>query len=414
MYGVDKLECIRNKKTAVNDDDSITSVDSGKDSIPLQDRVNSQLYVSRETSLGKSLWKCPLNESDVISGHLVATSKLCHRFPCHNFRSMLPPLTTEPQTKSSTWFRHVLRGVLFAALQNYSDSENQLSSSNSTIRFPEFTYCWFEQEDSKSSDADRWSFYHELKASKDNSPECWLLFTLLDDLQGTDFLFFAVQALNAVRNLMDKSWHHQFGNIISTCGEAAELDEEANDIFIPVEISKEIAFQLFYDKIKSSKLVDEVSNKVEDMALDIDNSVLWGEQVLPSKLDEEPSPTTKSLDLFAFLQVVMKTYLSHKKKQVTLLRLMFETASKGVLTDFYAEDGSIDNTGTGLVSVPQLHQILKTVWKSTTLQETTQIYREAYDVMYPPSQWNKPAPDGIDFQSFLIAAERYSLFSRYE
>ena len=68
----------------------------------------------------------------------------------------------------------------------------------------------------------------------------------------------------------------------------------------------------------------------------------------------------------------------------------------------------------GLVSVPQLYQILKTVWKSTTFQETTQIYREAYDVMYPPSQWNKPAPDGIDFQSFTIAAERYSLFSRYE
>ena len=204
------------------------------------------------------------------------------------------------------------------------------------LRFPEFTYCWFEQEDSKSSDADRWSFYHELKTSKDNNPECWLLFTLLDDLQGTDFLLFAVQALNAVRNLMDKSWHHQFSNIITMCAGATELEEEAKDIFIPVEISKEIAFQNFYsDKIKSSKLVDEVSNKVEGLAVDIDNSVLWGEQVLPSELDEEPSPTTKSLDLFAFIKIIMKTYLSHKKKQVTLIRLMFDTASKGVLTDFY-------------------------------------------------------------------------------
>ena len=415
MYGIDKIECCHTENKSANEDDSIASVDSGKDSIPLQDRVNSQLYVSRETTSGKSLWKCPLNESDVIASHLVATSKLCHRLPCHNFRSMLPPLTNEPTHRGPAWLKSVMRGVLFAALQNYSELENDCQQS-STLRFPEFTYCWFEQEDSKSADADRWSFYHELKKSKDSNPESWLLFTLLDDLQGTDFLLFAVQALNAVRNLMDKSWLHQFGNIISTCGEVTELDEESNDVFLPVEISKEIAFQLFYDKIKTSKLVDEVSNKVEEMVVDIDNSVLWGEQVLPSELDAEPSPMTESVDLFAFLQVVMKTYLSHKKKQVTLIRLMFDTAAKGVLTDFCdAQESSIDDdTGNGLVSVPQLHQILKTVWNSTTIQETTQIYREAYDAMYPPSQWNKPAPDGIDFQSFLIAAERYSLFSRYE
>lgn len=413
LYGVDKIECCHNKTTAANnkDDDSIISIDSGKDSIPLQDRVNSQLYISREMSSGKSLWKCPLSESDVIASHLVATSKLCHRLPCHNFRSLLPPLTNEPPLRGPAWLRHIMRGVLFAALQNYSDLENDCQlSNNSALRFPEFVYCWFEQEDSKSSDADRWSFYHELKTSTESNPESWLLFTLLDDLQGTDFLFFAVQVLNAVRNLMDKSWHHQFGNIISTCGEATEFDAEAKDVFLPVEISKEIAFQLFYsDSIKSSKLVDEVSNKAEVMVVDTDNSVLWGEQV--------SSPTTKSIDLFAFIKIVMTTYLSHKKKQVTLIRLMFETASKGVLTDFYdaQESSSLDDdTGTDLVNVTQLHQILKTVRKSTTLQETTQIYREAYDVMYPPSQWNKPAPDGIDFQSFLIAAERYSLFSRYE
>ena len=50
LYGVDKLESSSNK-----DDESIASVDSGKDSILLQDRVNSQLFISRESSLGKSL-----------------------------------------------------------------------------------------------------------------------------------------------------------------------------------------------------------------------------------------------------------------------------------------------------------------------------------------------------------------------
>ena len=110
--------------------------------------------------------------------------------------------------------------------------------------------------------------------------------------------------------------------------------------------------------------------------------------------------------------MIMKTYLSHKKKRVIFIRLMFETASKGVLTDFYdAQESNSSNQG-NLIRLPQLYQILQTIWKSVTLNETTLIYREAYDALYPPSQWSKPAPDGINFQSFLIAAERRSLFSR--
>jgi hypothetical protein len=45
------------------------------------------------------------------------------------------------------------------------------------------------------------------------------------------------------------------------------------------------------------------------------------------------------------------------------------------------------------------------------MEETVMIFREAYDIMYPPTQWGKPAPDGIDFQCFIIAVERLSVLS---
>ena len=65
-----------------------------------------------------------------------------------------------------------------------------------------------------------------------------------------------------------------------------------------------------------------------------------------------------------------------------------------------------------VVNVPQLHSILKTIWP-IALKDISQIYRESYDVMYPLSQWKNPAPSGINFQSFLVAAERRGWFSKY-
>ena len=434
LYGFHELKCDSTNKKRDNDDanNSIaSSVDSSNDEITLQERVDSQLYIVRETPSGQQLWKHPLSDSDAIAGHIAQNSKLMHRLPCHSFRSMLPPLISDrPPIKTPTWLTCVMRGVLFAALQSYNkNDENQLSVSNHTsrIRFPEFVYCYFaDNNDEKAADEDRWAFYHDLKLSSDHNPESWIVYTLLDDMQGKDVLLFVLQALKATKNQLGKSWEYQFGEVFSSCNQATNSISElmnamkergysldgneciSSNVWISVQISIEISYQLFYnDRIKSSKFVEEISSKLAKMAMDIENSLLFGEL-------QDDSSTTSCVDLFAFLQVVMKTYVSHKMKQLTLIRLMFETASKGVLTDFYnvQDNRSTSCYAEGLISVPQLHQILKTLWKSTTLEVTVMIYREAYDILYPPSQYCKPAPDGINFQSFLIAAERYSLFSR--
>ena len=180
---------------------------------------------------------------------------------------------------------------------------------------------------------------------------------------------------------------------------------------MPAEFCKETVYQLFYsDKIKSSEYAEELSNRVQELAFDGERSDASEEQAVKS---QEDTDADASMSLFAFLQMIMEKYVAHKKKQVTLIRLMFDTASKGVLTVFYdAPDNSNQTYKEGLISVTHLYQILKTVWNSVTMQETTLIYREAYDALYPPSQWSSPAPDGINFESFLIAAEQRSLFSR--
>ena len=447
LYGIDKLESRRKANRRKNNDegetDSITSVDSGRESIPLQDRVVSQLYISRETQSGQTIWKHPLEHSDAIANHIVAAEKTCCRLPCHSFRILLPPLLDDsPPSQSTTWLRYIMRGILFSAVQSYT------AKIPTHLRVPEFIYCWLADTDQATADKDRWAFYHGLKSSANSNPECWLLYNLLDDMQGTDFLLFVARAIKAMQQQVGKSWHHQFGQTGETITSKLELmdaikqyaysldddsDEAASsctssNVYLPTEISKEIAYQLFYsdEGIKSSMFVEEISTKVAEMATDIENSVLWGKNPGLASQDETlatttTTTTTLSVDFFAFLQVIMKTYLLHKKETMTLIRLMFDTASAkgGVLTDFYdVQDSSINVLSSNmeqeehLISVTQLYYILKTVWKSTTLEETTMVYRVAYDALYPPYQWHQSAPDGINFQSFLVAAERYSLFSR--
>lgn len=215
--------------------------------------------------------------------------------------------------------------------------------------------------------------------------------------------------METIRKQMGKSWELQFGDSGKAFCSRSQLIESscaAENIWIPVDISTELIYQLFYsDRIKSSEYVEELSRNVNEVTVDVETSLLW---------QDESEGTTQSVDLFMFLQMVMKTYRSHRKKQNTLIRLMFDTASKGVLTDFYNAPESINTqcNQEGMISLPQLFQIVQTLWPSTTLQETAQIYRDAYDVLYPPSQWNRPAPGGIDFKGFLVAAERHHLFSR--
>ena len=57
--------------------------------------------------------------------------------------------------------------------------------------------------------------------SVDSNPECWLVYNLLDDMQGEIFISFLIRALEKDQSRIDASWNLQFG-IALTCRESIE------------------------------------------------------------------------------------------------------------------------------------------------------------------------------------------------
>lgn len=416
LYGIEEHECAcitGEAEQTEEDGDDVESVESGADAVPLQRRVTSQLHVIRETGDGEILWKCPMHETGAIANHLVATSKLVHRLPCHSFRSMLPPLEGGKciPTQNPGWLRCCMRGTLFAALHGQSSEGIMPTGAGMINRYPEHVYCWLE------NDNDRWGYYHSVKASSERNPEAWLAFTLLDDMQGRDFFYFLSCAIERIQNHVDigrslelslsKTSQSQLADAFLQQGRSMKDDADccALNIWIPsVEICTEVIYQLFgNDELlrdaKSSEIVEELSAHVDQIAVDLYED---------SPESTNDIVTASAVCCFALLQLIMKAYLKHKEKRITLMRLMFQTASEGVLTDFYdkACESYCPGSEEDVINVPQLYQILRTISPSTTLNEATAIYRESYDVLYPPSQWGNLAPAGITFKSFLDAADK--------
>lgn len=393
--------------------ESIVSEESDQNDIPLQEQVDSRLYIVRETASGQQIWKRSMREeSDVIASHIAANCRASFRVGCHSYRSMLPPIVgDQPPVRSRRWLRNCSRGVLQSYLLSRSPSHDGQSYR---LRFPEHVYCWFaDGNDDLSADDNRWAFYHGLKSLIDIDPEYWLMYNLLDGMQGEGFASFVVTTFEAIQKQTGTSLNERFGTEFS-CTQAIasksqlmnafcdsvcgfDDDEDVGDgqtcmATIPLDTANKIQHELF----------EGLSTTVTElMAKDNRTSDLRSNEVESS-----------SNDLFSFVQCMMKTYLSQRKKRTTLLRLMFETASQGVLTDSYDAKGSNSMSKRDLVSVSQLFEILKTLWKDVTLEETVMIFREAYDAMYPPPQWGKTAPDGINFECFLIAVERLNALSR--
>ncbi|KAL3826238.1 hypothetical protein ACHAXA_006266 [Cyclostephanos tholiformis] len=400
------------------DDDDIVSVESDADDVTLRERMDSRLYVVRETRSGRRLWKCPLEESDKVVDHIAAAEKSRRGESCRSFRGMLPPLDDGPPMRSPGWLRRCSGGTLRSYLEHrLSGNENRLYR----IRFPEHVYCWFADDDKgKTADQDRWAFYHGLML-EDDDPERWLTRCLLDDTQGEDFSTFLAHLIRTVQDQTGKSLDELFGKIskynsrLHQCGSVLDCDDSfdqtctAENAWIPTSTAQAIVRQLFQsDWIDSSKFFQELFADVTQAA---NHSLLEAGDGVASR-HELVAADESSIGFFAFLQLIMKTHLSRRKKQLTLIELLFEKASKGVVDDFYdANKDDLPYYEANLISVRQLYDILKIIWPSMTLEDTTLVFREAYGALYPPSKWTKTAPTGINFQSFLIAAERLALFS---
>lgn len=410
-----------------DDDDGIVSVESGVDDVTLRERMDSRLYVVRETGSGRQLWKCPLGESDEVVDRIAAERSCRGGESCRSFRGMLPPLDDRPPIRSRGWLRRCSRG----ALRSYLEDRSSSNKSAHRIRFPEHVYCWFADGDrDRSADEDRWAFYHGLKP-EDSDPEFWLTRCLLDDTQGEDFSSFLAHSIRTAHEQTGKSWDQLFGNKstfesqlvdgISQGGCASEDHDadvhqacRANNVWITAETAQVIVCQLFQsDWIDSSKAFQELFAEATKTATFIEDTSLLEAKVGLASRHERVAADKSSIDFFTFLQLIMKTHLSRRKKQVTLIGLMFEKASQGVVTDCDANKRDHPCYEDNLIGVPQLYDIVKIIWPSMTLKDTTLVFRVAHDSMFLHSQWDKSilAPNGINFQSFLIAVERLGLFS---
>lgn len=425
LYGIDKLECITSntKENNTDDADSIVSEDSGKEAVTLQDRINSQLFIVRETTSGQILWKCPLQDSDTIADNFVALKALSYRLPCHSFRSMLPALKEgdRPPVRSPTWIRHCMIGVLFSALQSYAEERASSLIHIVRIHFPEHAYAWFSNEEDflprdekgverlAKEDEDRWAFYHGVKGLSNCDSLGWIVYQLLDDLHGEDFFSFFSDAMDMIQKEMGQSFDQFSENSV------AKAEFEDKYIWVLTTTSHEIIYRLFYgDWIKSSAYTEALTTEVDENAMDMPNSTLPVLQT-EATLKDIYSPC---IELYSFVQMLLKMYLKHMVKQMIQIRLMIDTSSTCELTDYYnvptanqcdKENALMKGQSASFVD---FCKIIKSLWPTVSLKEMTLLYRESYDATYPPSQWNKPAPKGISFDGFMVAAERRCFFSR--
>lgn len=383
MYG------IQSTNTKTEDDCSISIASEGSEA--LNERLDSQLFIVRALASGKILAQFPIEESDSIAEHLVERN-IKSRVSCMSFRSMLQPILKEKvPVRDEVWLRRCMRGILVFAIGSADSQEDSLGLSLSKVAKPSIgpahVYCWFmENHGITPDDEDIWSFYYGIRrlAAKRDAEAC-LHYQMLDDVN-LDYAEFFVEALLLIRSRMDQSWHAQFNNMETECQQ---------HIWIPTDVTKQVISHMFSFWPDPTLSIEDLNRKAEEFATQLD-----------SEEEKEMGHLSSRVGLFVFLDLVMKGHIDQIKKQTTLLRVMFETASNSKAKD---QDVSVHTEK--LVSATQLHKILKAVHESITLTETTLLYRDAYALLVTKAM-NGYAPRGITFDSFLFAAKQRGLFAR--
>lgn len=346
MYGIQS-----NGAETQADDHSISSDNSET----LDERLNSQLFVVRASVDGKTiLSQFPIEESESIAAHLVERNAR-GRVSCLEFRSMLQPISKDKvPVRDEAWLRNCMRGILISAALGSDALED----------WPSHVYCWFMEN---HDDEEAWSFYYSLKQHATSDAEACLHYQILNDVN-LDFAAFFVDTLVFMKSLTDQSWLEDLEN---------ECQQQR--IWIPTDVTKRVISHMF---------------SWTDPPLSIED--------LNRKVEGESEEEQGRVDLFSFLQVLMRTHVDQIKKQTTLLRVLFDTVQKNV-------DVSVDRER--LVSLRELYQILKSFHEPVTLSEATHLYRDAYDLLVAKTTTGY-APRGIIFDCFLFAAKRRGLFTR--
>lgn len=383
------------------------------------------------------------------------------RLQCHGYRLLLPNLKGHRPPRTVAWVRTVMRAILRAKI--WDDSVLRYKQ-DLRVRFPEFTYAWFEPQKSimaaanangrsklvAQADNDRWGLYYGVRALARESAEATIFWHALNETNGEDYLTFMVYCLCVVEGAVGSMLRDQWG-VSETCTDLYTLTRRLEEMRAPNESSRisrggslvgaardvgirgvegkdgeedmseplssgrDVVWLLFADAVVAVhhilvKAMEDQKLKVLDATKAIAVSC---EGRLP---DQDPSFTC--VDLFLFLRIMLHSFKEEQVNRRAAVRLMFETAATGVLTDgtpIYG-DGRVDqsalaaaetvynsllNETKATVDLPQFMAIARTLWPEVTTSDAVAVFRDAHE----------ETNGEVDYQAFLRLADRWQFFS---
>ncbi|CAM9126445.1 unnamed protein product [Ectocarpus sp. 12 AP-2014] len=382
------------------------------------------------------------------------------RMQCHGYRLLLPNLKGYRPPRTVAWVRTVMRAILRAKI--WDDSVLRYKQ-DLRVRFPEFTYAWFEPPRAvmaaananvrsklvAQADDDRWGLYYGVKSLARESAEATLFWHALNESNGEDYLTFLVYCLAIVEGTAGSMLRDQWG-VSATCTDLHTLQRQVQEAQAVKERSASKAGSAIGTgaggvTLRGAERGDE-KEQLEPMASGTD--VVWlrssdavetVDHILVKALEDQKrrvldatkaisvscegrltdqDPSSTCVDLFLFLRILLHSFREEQVNRRAAVRLMFETASTGVLTDgtpIYG-DGRVDqsalaaaetvyksllNESKAVVDLPQFMVIARTLWPEVTTSDVVAVFRDAHE----------DTNGEVDYQAFLKLADRWQFFS---
>ncbi|CAM9137473.1 unnamed protein product, partial [Hapterophycus canaliculatus] len=382
------------------------------------------------------------------------------RLQCHGYRLLLPNLKGYRPPRTVAWVRTVMRAILRAKI--WDDSVLRYKQ-DLRVRFPEFTYAWFEPPRAimaaanasgrsrlvAQADDDRWGLYYGVKSLARESAEATIFWHALNESNGEDYLTFLVYCLSIVEGTVGSALRDQWG-VSTTCTDlhtlksvikefqAAEkrpLSEESGVAGARLDEGTPRAVESSDDKeqaepmasgrdvvwLLSSDAVETVDHILVKALEDQKRKVLDATKAIAMSCEGRfpgQDPSLTCVDLFLFLRILLHSFKEEQVNRRAAVRLMFETAATGVLTDgtpIYG-DGRVDqsalaaaetvynsllNESKAVVDLPQFMVIARTLWPEVTTSDVVAVFRDAHE----------ETNGEVDYQAFLKLADRWQFFS---
>ena len=383
------------------------------------------------------------------------------RLQCHGYRLLLPNLKGYRPPRTVAWVRTVMRAILRAKI--WDDSVLRYKQ-DLRVRFPEFTYAWFEPPKSvmavanastrsrlvAQADDDRWGLYYGVKSLARESAEAAIFWHALNESNGEDCLTFLVYCLAIVEGTVGSMLRDQWG-VSSTCTDLHTLKSQIEE---ETQAAEERSARGGSDATGSGleagtpRVVEKTGGKHQAEPMASGKDVIWlrsidavetVDHILVKALEDqkrkvldatkaisvscegrlpEQDPSSSCVDLFLFLRILLHSFKEEQVNRRAAVRLMFETAATGVLTDgtpIYG-DGRVDqsalaaaetvynsllNESKAVVDLPQFMVIARTLWPEVTTSDAVSVFRDAHE----------ETNGEVDYQAFLKLADRWQFFS---